>query len=391
MGNRVQQQKRSAFVPETKLRRLTRGLATPLYLYDEKSLLSNAQALFTAFSWNPDFREYLPLQRCCNPALLHIMQTAGCGVLCSDFAQLQMAERCGFAAEQLLYAPAVHHTQAEALAAQLDATWVIDGEHVLPLQPPRRVILRYNPGGRLRADGRSLANFDRIKYGMRDEELLQMVRRFAAQETESIGLMLSACENSLDPAYYPAIAKTLFGLAVQVKERLGVRISVCNLAGGFGISSRTEYASPDIKIAADRIHALYDEILVPAGLGMMRLQTALDRYLLADTAVLISSVTAVRERELPTCLIDAVFEQSMLSGKHHSVCSLSTGSKRELGLYCVIGCQDSLRGGLSEGCVLPAPQPGDRLLIRMAGFDEIPWGTQVYLLRADGTLEEIGS
>ena len=98
----MRQQKRSAFAPETKLRRLTRGLATPLYLYDEKSLLSNAQALFAAFSWNQGFREYLPLQRCHNPALLRIIQAAGCGVLCSDFAQLQMAERCGFAAEQLL-------------------------------------------------------------------------------------------------------------------------------------------------------------------------------------------------------------------------------------------------------------------------------------------------
>ena len=389
MVNRVQQQKLSAFCSDTQLRRLTRELATPLYLYDEKSLLTNAQALFASFSWNSGFREYVPLRRCRNPALLRILHQAGCGAMCSDFAQLQLAAQCGFSGERLLYAPAVHHLQAEALAWRLDATWVIDGEYILPPKPPKRVLLRYNPGGKLRAAGKVLANFERVKFGMRDDELLLMLRRFAAQDTESIGVMLSACENSLDPAYYPAVAQMLFKLCVRVHEQLGIRLHVCNLSGGFGVSGRTEYASPEIETAAEKIRTLYDEILTPAGLGDVQLQTTLDRYLLANAAVLISEVLAVRERELPTCFIDAVFEQSMLTGNRHPVSSLTTRKKTELALYCVVGCQDSLRGGLGEGCVLPQTQAGDRLVIHTAGHDAIPNGTPVYLLRPDGTLDEI--
>lgn len=389
MVNRVQQRKLSAFCSDTQLRRLTQGIATPLYLYDEKSLLTNAQALFASFSWNPGFREFVPLRRCRNPALLRILYAAGCGAMCSDLAQLQLAEQCNFSGERLLYAPAVHHPQAEALAWQLDATWVIDGEYILPPKPPKRVILRYNPGGKLRAGGKTLANFDRVKFGMRDDELLHMVRCFAAQDTESIGVMLSACENSLDPAYYPAVAQMLFMLCVQVREQLGIRLHVCNLGGGFGVSGRTEYASPEIETAAEKIRTLYDEILSPAGLEDVHMQTTLDRYLLANAAVLVSGVLAVRERELPTCFIDAVFEQSMLSGNRHPVSSLTARKNTELALYCVVGCQDSLRGGLGEGCVLPKTRAGDRLVIHTAGLDEIPISTPVYLLRLDGTLDEI--
>ncbi len=378
-----------ALLPDAKLHRLTRALATPMYLYDEKSLLANAQALFTSFAWNGGFRQFLPLRRCNNPALLRLLRQAGCGAMCTDFAQLQLAAACGFCAEDLLYAPLVHHPQAEALAFQLEATWAVDGEYVLPPRAPKRVLLRYNPGGKLRADGRTLANFDRIKYGMREAELFDMARRFAAQDTESIGLMLCACDNCLDAAYYPAVARTLFTFAMQLRDKTGITVDTCNLSGGFGVSSRAEFASPAIETAAEQVHALYEQLLVPVGFAQMRLQTALDRYLLTDAGALIASVTAVRERELPTYFLDAVFEQSMLAGMHHPIAKLGRQSGRELTLCCVAGCQESLRGGLGDSCVLPQLRPGDRLVMRMAGVDEIPDSTPVYLLRADGSLERI--
>lgn len=379
----------SASLPDAQLHRLTRALATPLYLYDEKSLLANAQALFTSFSWNCGFRQYLPLRRCKNPALLTLLRRKGCGALCTDHAQLQLAASCGFGAEALIYAPLVHHEQAEVLAYQLEATWAIDGEYVLPPRAPKRVLLRYHPGGKLRAEGRTLANFDRIKYGMREIELFDMARRFAAQDTESIGLMLSACDNCLDAAYYPAVAKALFTLAVRLREETGIAADVCNLAGGFGVSSRAEFASPAIDAAAEQIRALYEALLVPAGFAQMQIQTALDRYLLTDAGVLIASVTAARERELPVYFLDAVFEQSMLAGKHHPLTKLGRQTGRELALCCVTGCQDSLRGGLGDACVLPRLRPGDRIAARMAGMDEIPDTTPIYLLRADGSLDKI--
>lgn len=382
------EQTSAPFLPPAQLRRLTRALDTPFYLYDEKSLLANAQALFTSFSWNPGFREYMPLRRCKNPALLRLLRGAGCGALCTDLAQLQLAEACGFSGEQLLYAPLRRHDAAGALAFRLDATWVLDGVYVLPPLPPERVILRWNPGGKLRADGRTLANFDRIKSGMRDQEILDMVCRFAAQNT-SIGLMLSACGNCLDPGYYPAVAEALFTMAVKIREQSGVMISSCNLSGGFGVSSRPGYASPELKTAAENIHALFDAVLVPAGLGGVQLQTALDRYLLCSAGVLVTSVMALREREMPTCIVDAAFEQSVLLGNYHPISALACRPKSEPGLFCVAGCQDVLRGGLGEGCVLPQLRPGDRLLVHMAGFDEIPGDTPVYLLRATGALEPV--
>lgn len=390
MTSRVQRQPDAgAFLPDARLQRLTRALPTPLYLYDEKSLRANAQALFTSFSWNCGFGQYLPLRRCKNRTLLDLLRQAGCGAMCTDLAQLQLAAACGFRGEALIYAPLVHHEQAEALAFELEAMWAVDGEYVLPPRAPKRVLLRYNPGGRLRAAGQTLANFDRIKYGMRAPELVDMARRFAVQDTESIGLMLSACDNCLDAAYYPAVARALFMLAIQLRDETGIAVDVCNLSGGFGVSSRAEFASPAIDMAAEQIRALHDELLVPAGLERMRLQTALDRYLLTSAGALIAGVTAVRERALPTYFLDAVFEQSMLAGKYHPIAKLGKQTGRELALCCVVGCQDALRGGLGDSCVLPRLRPGDRLVMRMAGMDEIPDGTAVYLLRADGTLERI--
>ena len=50
--------------------------------------------------------------------------------------------------------------------------------------------------------------------------------------------MLASC--SLEQGYYPALARELFGLVLEIRETLGITLSFVDMAGGIGIAYRPE-------------------------------------------------------------------------------------------------------------------------------------------------------
>ena len=70
-------------VPEThtplwisarKLEALLKTAPTPLFVYDEKSLVRAVQALFAAFSWEPGFLPRFPVRMDPDPPVLRILR-----------------------------------------------------------------------------------------------------------------------------------------------------------------------------------------------------------------------------------------------------------------------------------------------------------------------------
>ena len=109
------------FLSPRRLSAFAKQRTAPFYLYDEAGIRAAAKALLDAFGAFSGFRQYFPAALNPNPAILHILQEAGFGVLCDNEAQLRLAADCGFAGEQILFAPMVFLPAAEALAMELDA------------------------------------------------------------------------------------------------------------------------------------------------------------------------------------------------------------------------------------------------------------------------------
>ena len=67
--------------------------------------------------------------------------------------------------------------------------------------------------------------------------------------------------------YYPQLAKQLFELAVQIREQTGVVLEFINLSGGVGIPYAPEQEGNDIRAIGEGVRRVYEEVLVPAGMG----------------------------------------------------------------------------------------------------------------------------
>lgn len=64
---------------------------------------------------------------------------------------------------------------------------------------------------------------------------------------------------------------------MKLKEEVGVHIGFINLSGEAGIPYLPDKKGNDIAVIGEGVHKVYDEILVPAGMGDVKIFTELGR------------------------------------------------------------------------------------------------------------------
>ena len=138
-------------LPAPVFERIAHAHPTPFHLYDEAGIRAGARLLNRAFAWNPGFREYFAVKATPTPAILNILKDEGCGLDCSSYTELMLAEACGFSGDQIILSSNVTPDADFVLAARLGAVVNLDDASHLDVVEsltglPETVCLRYNPG-----------------------------------------------------------------------------------------------------------------------------------------------------------------------------------------------------------------------------------------------------
>ena len=403
--------KKTPFVTLAQLRAIQERYPTPFHLYDEAGIRRTARSLHKAFDWNPGFREYFAVKATPTPAILKLLKQEGCGVDCSSLTELMMAERCGFSGRQIMFSANETPAEEYLLAARLGATINLDDfTHIDFLRQtigyiPRRISCRYNPGGTFRL-GRSKEGFQvmgnpgQSKYGFTRDQLFEGFRKLKGMGAEEFGLHAFLASNTVSNEYYPALARELFTLAVQLQTETGCRISFINLSGGVGVDYRPEEPANDIAQIGQGVRQAYEEVLVPAGMGDVDIFTELGRFMLAPNGHLVT--TAIHEKHtykeyigVDACAAN-LMRPAMYGAYHH----ITVSGKEEAPcdhMYDVVGalCENNDKFAIDR--MLPEIEKGDLLVIHDTGAHGFSMGyndngrlrSAELLLREDGSVEQI--
>ena len=189
-------------LPSKTLARFLKTAVTPLFLYDEKSLVQAAQALFRAFSDCNGFLPRFPIRMNPNPTVLQILRSCGCGVLCRSLAELELAARCGFHGRKIAYEPSIRSAEAEKAAHTLGAVFVLDGAELLPEAMPEAVILLLRQQGQLRFGAKPVTGVPACYAGMEREALLRTAECLRAGGVGWLGLGMRLGELCMDEDFY---------------------------------------------------------------------------------------------------------------------------------------------------------------------------------------------
>ena len=397
---------KTAFVSKEQIDEIKKTYPTPFHLYDEKGIRENCRAVQEAFSWNEGFREYYAVKACPNPFILNIFKDYGFGLDCASLSELALAKALNFPGESVMFSsndtPAKEYRYAKEMGAVInfdDLTHLpFFEEEAGPF--PETVSCRYNPGGVYEICNGIMDNPGDAKYGMTKDQLFAAFQILKGKGVKHFGIHAFLVSNTVTNDYYPQLAKTLFELAVELQEVTGCEISFINLSGGVGVAYRPEEQPNDIRVIGEGVHKVYDEVLVPAGMGNVKLYTEMGRFMTAPYGALITS--AIHEKHIykeyigvDACAVD-LMRPAMYRAYHH-ITVLGKEEEPATRMYDVVGslCENNDKFAIDRR--LPRIENGDVLFIHDTGAHGYSMGynyngklkSPELLLKEDGSVQLI--
>ncbi|SDW94444.1 diaminopimelate decarboxylase [Lachnospiraceae bacterium KHCPX20] len=367
---------KTPFTTKEKLEEIAAAYPTPFHIYDEKGIRENAAKVKEAFSWNKGFREYFAVKATPNPFILQILKEYGCGADCSSLTELQLSHACGFAGEEIMFSsndtPDEEFVRANEMGAiiNLDDITHIDDVKRLLGKLPETMSCRYNPGGVYEISNGIMDNPGDAKYGMTHDQLLSAYKRMKEEGVKQFGLHAFLVSNTVTNDYYPALAKTLFELAVEIKEKSGVSLNFINLSGGVGIAYHPDQKANDIAVIGEGVRKVYEEVLIPAGLGDIAIYTEMGRFMLGPYGALVTRAIHEKKTYKDYIGVDACAANLMrpaMYGAYHHITVMGKEDAECDHTYDVTGalCENNDKFAIDRK--LPEIQKGDLLFIHDTG------------------------
>ena len=221
-----------------------------------------------------------------------------------------------------------------------------------------------------------------------------------AKGAENFGIHAFLASNTVTNDYYPKLARILFDLAVRLERETGAHVAFINLSGGVGIPYLPEQQANDIHAIGEGVHAAYDEILVPAGMGDVSIFTEMGRFTTGPYGALVA--TAIHEKHIYKEYIgvDACAANLMrpaIYGAYHHITVLGKENAPCDHVYDVTGslCENCDKFAVDRN--LPKIDMGDYLVIHDTGAHGFSMGynyngrlrSAELLLKEDGSVKMI--
>ena len=322
-----------------------------------------------------------------------------------------MAERSDLTGEAITFSSNDTPAGARQLAARYSAIITLHDLTMVDYleqsigRIPEKICCRYNPGGvftlgETREGFQVMDNPGDAKYGMTRAQIAEAFTRLAAKGAKEFGIHSFLASNTLSNEYYPALARILFQLAVELKQETGVHITFINLSGGVGIPYKPNQPANDIAVIGEGVRKAYEEILVPAGMGDVALCTELGRFMLAPYGHLVTR--AIHEKHIykeyigvDACACNLM--RPAMYGAYHHITVMGKENAPCDHKYDVSGglCENNDKFAVDR--MLPKIDIGDLLVIHDTGAHGFSMGynyngklrSAELLLREDGSVELI--
>lgn len=393
------------FVTKEKIEEIVQKYPTPFHIYDEKGIRENAAKVKQAFAWNKGFKEFFAVKATPNPFLINILREYGCGVDCSSMTELMLSHAIGCNGEDIMFSS--NDTPAEEFkyAREIGATINLDDfTHIDFLEKvagiPETISCRFNPGGYFSIANSIMDNPGDAKYGFTKEQIIEGFKILKAKGAKRFGIHAFLASNTVTNDYYPELARILFELAVEIRDKTGCDIKFINLSGGVGIPYKPDAEPNDIIAIGEGVHKVYDEVLTANGMGDVAIYTEMGRFMLGPYGGLVTKATHEKHTYKEYIGVDACACNLMrpaMYGAYHHITVLGKENEPCDHKYDVTGslCENNDKFAIDR--MLPKIDMGDYLFIHDTGAHGFSMGynyngklrSAEILLKEDGSYELI--
>lgn len=247
---------------------IAKQYGTPVYVYDEAGIRSNAQEINAAFAWSPGYVNYFAVKATPTPGILRVIHDEGMGFDCSSRPELQMVDMEQLTGNGVFYTSNNTPDEDYRLAHAMDATinvdklpYVAQVERAIG-QLPARMAVRYNPGDK-KTGNDIIGDPVKSKFGDTDDHVLQSLRQMRTLGVEQLGLHAMVVSNEKDPESFEGTAKLLRELSERALCEFGIEISFINVGGGIGVNYHPDEKPVDVKAIGEAVASELEQMHIP--------------------------------------------------------------------------------------------------------------------------------
>ena len=330
---------RLSLLSEAQVRTVQRRFGTPSFVYDQKTLESQAQTALT-FPNAYGLTVRYAVKACPAAGVIRILNRAGLHIDASSGYEARRAMRAGVPAPQIQ----ITAQQLPDNLADLVRQGVLFNAcslHQLAaygrLFPGREVSVRVNPGLGSGHSNRTNTGGPSASFGIWHEHLEQVSATAAAHGLHITGLH-SHIGSGSDPAVWQHCARLTLGVAAELPE-----VRRVNMGGGFKIGRMADEESTDLRQAGQPVAAEFNRFAREHGRNL-HLEIEPGTFLVGNAGAIVCSVVDVVDTgQQGHCFIKVDsgmtegLRPSLYGAQHPIVVVPATPQERDQGQYLIAG------------------------------------------------------
>ncbi|EQD35843.1 diaminopimelate decarboxylase [mine drainage metagenome] len=305
-----------------------------------------------------------------NPRILSILKSEGLGIDASSDMEVRLALDAGFKPDQILFTPN-YASKKELLWASgtgvpinfdsIGQLRLVDGK--VPHTISFRIKIDY---GRGEFKGTTTSGHD-AKFGITEAEAISAYKIASEMGAKEFGIHVMAGSNVLDPNHTGRVASAILEVVKKISRSDGIEFKFIDMGGGLGVPYQPEIPELDLKAAFGKAHDAFKKSFEGR---MPAFCIEPGRYLVADSSVLLGSVTDVKVQDKAylgsNISMNTLLRPALYGAKHHIVLANRLNDEIK-GRYEVVGqvCENTDRIGTDVE--LPDPRIDDILAVFNAG------------------------
>jgi diaminopimelate decarboxylase len=286
------------FLDDVDLSELARKEGTPLLVTSEQRLINNYHTMYKSFSSRYNkFQINFAIKSNSNPVIISIFRREGAGADAASIGELYLAKISGFDKEKIIFTP--NYASEDILRTALESGIVINFDDLTQLESVKdrkveTVSFRINPGIGAGEFPGIVTGGHGSKFGIPEKYAIKSYRKAIKYGGKRFGIHMMAGSNNLDPKYFGMITTKFFEIAANIQNTLKIDFEFIDIGGGFGVPYRPDEKPLDMESVAGHVIDNFKDTLLKKRSVDPMLIVEPGRYLVADSTVLLGSVTAIK-------------------------------------------------------------------------------------------------
>ena len=356
--------------------KLAEEYGTPLYVIGEKKIRENYRRLAAAFTRNYEkVRILYSAKANTNLSVLKILKSEGAGIDTVSAGEIFLALEAGFSPSQILYTGT--SVSDEELDYVLENSVIINVDSLsqfkkmLKKAVPQTLSVRINTEFGAGHHEYTVTASKTSKFGVDGKTAMEIYSTAKDLGVENFGIHMHIGSGIMQVDPFIKAAEKLLEIAEEIHRQLGISFNFIDLGGGIGVPYKPEEKEVDIENFAEKLADFLKEKLGQYELGQPELWLEPGRYLVAESGVLLTKVSMVKETPYRKFVgVDAGFNTlirpAMYGSYHHMVLANRLDAPLAEN-YDVVGPLCESGDVLARDRCLPEISEGDILAILSVG------------------------